>query len=241
MKGVQHCLGGVAAWLVAVPVLDVTTGLTDGQTVLGGVLSAGGGLLSDLDQRGSTVGRTYGPVTNLSARIVGGLSGGHRNGTHSILGVVAFAAVALFAVHVGGVALFLALWLLIGAADSGLGISPRKWSILGLGHAVIMAAVTGVILGTGVAVGVPLVAGTVLGVVSHIGLDMLNPQRCPLFWLPRWIVRRLPDRARKVCQRRYGHPITRVGSWASPLVSFVLGAVVLALLVLQPTLGRLVG
>lgn len=241
MLGPQHALGGVAAWLVAVPVLDATVGLTPGQTVLGAFLSAGGGMLPDLDEPrrpprkkgakrpsfGSTISRTYGPLTNVVARVVNRVSGGHRHGTHSLAGLAVFGGLAALAAQVGGAAMFVAVWLLLGAADSAFGISPRKWKILGLGHALVMAVVTGIVLSLSTGVGVPLVAGTVLGVASHIGLDMLNPQRCPLWW--------------PISKRRCGVSLTTTGSWVSPVVTLVLAAVVAALLVLQPTLGRLVG
>jgi membrane-bound metal-dependent hydrolase YbcI (DUF457 family) len=60
-------------------------------------VSAVGGfaMLPDLDQRGATISRMWGPVTDVPAGVVGRISGGHRWGTHDVvLAPVAFGLLA---------------------------------------------------------------------------------------------------------------------------------------------------
>ena len=60
--------------------------------------SGGFAMLPDLDQKGSTVSRMWGPVTDLPSAAVNAISGGHRWGTHDVssgplaFGVLAYAA-----------------------------------------------------------------------------------------------------------------------------------------------------
>lgn len=190
MMGHQHALGGAATWLAAAPLLP----LTPGQTVLGVVLAAGGGMVPDLDQAGSTVARTFGPVTWVLAKITAAVSGGHRNGTHSVPGL-AVTGVLL------GVAAWLvpwvAVWVVLGIGVRGLRKGRHKWTA-----AVTLAAacggVTWLVRASGMDPTVPLVVGGVLGAVSHVGLDMLTPQRCPLWW--------------PFSKRRYGVGLVTTGS-----------------------------
>ncbi len=207
MMGHQHALGGATAWL---GVAAATSAGTATQVALGAVLAVGGGMLPDLDQHGSTIGRTYGPITNVLARLVGALAGGHRNGTHSVLGVALFGAAAYGAAAAGGWVLFGALWLLFGVADNGLDKGPRWWRNRGwAAHAVVMAVVTWCVLATGADVTVPLVAGATIGAASHVALDMLTPERCPLWW--------------PLSKRRHGVGLVTTGSpWSSPIVTGVL-------------------
>ena len=77
------------------PLLHVTApGLLAGL-----VLTAGAGVLPDIDEPGSTIARSYGFLTETFAWIVHHLSGGHRKGTHSVIGVLVFTAGAWAAVH----------------------------------------------------------------------------------------------------------------------------------------------
>jgi Predicted membrane-bound metal-dependent hydrolase (DUF457). len=60
-------------------------------------LTAGAGILPDLDEPGSTIARTFGFLTGAFAWIVHQLSGGHRKGTHSLLGLALLTIAALWA------------------------------------------------------------------------------------------------------------------------------------------------
>lgn len=181
MMGYQHALGGAAAWLAVAPAVDAAVGLTPAQTALGVVLAAGGGMVPDLDQRGSTIGRTYGPITNVLARIVGWLAGGHRNGTHSIPGLLVLAAIT-WATAVGMHAPYLVTWIVLGVGFRGLRMKGRHraWSRVSL--MVGCGIVTVGLASASLDVLPPLLVAVPVGAVSHVLLDMLTPERCPLFW-----------------------------------------------------------
>jgi membrane-bound metal-dependent hydrolase YbcI (DUF457 family) len=106
------------------PLLHVTApGLLAGL-----VLTAGAGVLPDIDEPGSTIARSYGFLTETFAWIVHHLSGGHRKGTHSVIGVLVFTAGAWAAVHfdhslAGKIALGVFLSLLLSAALAALHVA----------------------------------------------------------------------------------------------------------------------
>lgn len=183
MLGRQHALGGTAAFLALAPALDAWHPMSGTEVALGAFLAAGGGMLPDLDQHGSTIGRTYGPVTNVAARLVGAVAGGHRNGTHSLLGLAAVAALAWAAVVVGGWWLYGLLWVVLGVAARAYGAEvPSHPAVSAIVHGGVMAGVTAVVAHAGLDLTTPLLGGVVVGAASHVALDMLTPQGCPLGW-----------------------------------------------------------
>lgn len=90
MLGRDHALSGAAAFTAAAPLLHVT-GIIP--LAAGAVLTAGAALLPDLDQTGSSAARSLGFATRAFAWLIRRLAGGHRHGTHSLLGLAAFTAV----------------------------------------------------------------------------------------------------------------------------------------------------
>ena len=151
MMGYQHALSGTAAGQAAVPWLEHTYGLTDGQMLLTVAVATGAAMVPDLDQAGSTIGRSLGPVTNVVAQLLGFLAGGHRNGTHSLLGIAGFTGVAALAADTGGWALAVVLWVILGVAVKAYGIgeamNPAPRGVLrGLGRAVVNVVMLGVTL-----------------------------------------------------------------------------------------------
>lgn len=200
MLGRQHALAGTAAWLAAAPALDQGPG----QTALGALVCAGAGMVPDLDQHGSHIGRTYGPLTNVAARVVAFVSGGHRNGTHSLLGIAAATGLAYLAVGHGGWLRFVLLWVLLGVACRAYG-ARGPWPL----YAVLMGGVTVGALAAGLDLGVVLVAGMALGCASHVLGDALTPQRVPLLW--------------PLSKRRFGVGLVTTGNrWSSPVVTGLL-------------------
>ena len=85
MMGYSHTVSAAAGWLALVetgvvqvpdtPTLVVTT-----------LACAGAGMLPDIDHHNGSIANSIPPVSRWAARIVGAVSGGHRKGTHSILG-----------------------------------------------------------------------------------------------------------------------------------------------------------
>lgn len=210
MLGRQHALAGTAAWLAVAPLLDQTPG----QVALGALVAAGGGMVPDLDQRGSTIGRTYGPITNVAARLIGAVSGGHRNGTHSLLGVALLTGLAWLATVYGGPLRWVLLWVVLGVGCRAYGLAlPGHRRLTSIIHAVSMGLVTVLVLRSGMDLTTVLVWGIGLGAASHVATDMLTPQRCPLLW--------------PVSKARYGVGLVTTGSpWTSRLVTLVLSLLV---------------
>jgi membrane-bound metal-dependent hydrolase YbcI (DUF457 family) len=93
--GHSHALSGLAAGAATLPWAPVT-----GPAGQAAWIAAAGGfaMLPDLDQRGSTISRMWGPLTDAPAGAVGLIARGHRAGTHDAVlaplgfGLLAYAA-----------------------------------------------------------------------------------------------------------------------------------------------------
>ena len=94
MLGRDHALSGALAFTAVAPLLHVT-GVHLAAAI---ALTAGAGVLPDLDEPGSTIARTFGFLTGAFAWIVHKISGGHRKGTHSLLGIAVMTVASLAAV-----------------------------------------------------------------------------------------------------------------------------------------------
>jgi membrane-bound metal-dependent hydrolase YbcI (DUF457 family) len=88
MLGRDHALSGAVVFAAVGPLLHVT----GAHLAVGIALTAGAGVLPDIDEPGSTIARTFGFLTGAFAWIVHKLSGGHRKGTHSLLGIAVLTA-----------------------------------------------------------------------------------------------------------------------------------------------------
>jgi membrane-bound metal-dependent hydrolase YbcI (DUF457 family) len=141
------------------------------------VLSAGAGVLPDIDEPGSTIARSYGFLTEAFAWIVHKVSGGHRRGTHSVIGAAVFTLGAWAAVHYDGsvagrIVLGVFLSLLLSAALRALRIGGHYGDVLG----VTAAAVT-IYWHVGLSLAPWCIA---LGAAAHIAGDMLTHGGCPI-------------------------------------------------------------
>lgn len=178
MMGGHHAASGAAVWLA---VSTAGTGLalipTDPAGVLSGALvCAGAALLPDLDHRSSTLTRALPPLTNVTARVVESAAGGHRQGTHSLVGILVAVAFAMLAGRTEWAPAVAALLLVALALKSIKAIpGPRAaWMI-----AVVAA------LGVGAAqpdqmAWFPVAIGG--GVAVHILGDMLTKGGVGLLW-----------------------------------------------------------
>ena len=194
MLGRDHALSGALAFAALGPSLHVT-----GSHLAAGVLlTAGAGTLPDIDHPDSTISREFGFLTQAFAWLVDRLSGGHRHGTHSLVGIAVFSLGALaagtyqmsahvsrhavFSWHMVPVALYLAL--LFSAALRALHIGGHHGDLLGIAGAVITCYTR-----WDLALiplwhwHVPLLALAVaLGCAAHIAGDELTHGGCPIFW-----------------------------------------------------------
>lgn len=102
--GHGHAVTGAAAWVTVAGVapwaLNAAFHLPVSPQPLvplavGAVVTAGAALLPDSDHHSGTISYSLPPVSRWITRWVGRVSGGHRHGTHSLLGVAAFGLLAL--------------------------------------------------------------------------------------------------------------------------------------------------
>jgi membrane-bound metal-dependent hydrolase YbcI (DUF457 family) len=115
MMGAHHAACGAAAWVAVTTQFEVGLGslagilplLPDSVTVglgllevspvgviTGALVTAGAALLPDADHHSATIANSLPPLSNLVCDGIGRISGGHRHGTHSLIGIAGFIAVA---------------------------------------------------------------------------------------------------------------------------------------------------
>ena len=118
MMGGHHAASGAALWLALTTQFDVglaplaqvfpalpeqiTLGLglmdvSPTGVVTGALVAAGAALVPDADHRHAMRAHSLPPLSNIMCIQVGRLSGGHRHGTHSILGLAVFVTIAALA------------------------------------------------------------------------------------------------------------------------------------------------
>ncbi len=198
MKGAHHALCGAAAWVAVASTAPYTLGwypVSPLGVVAGTLVCAGAALAPDADHHDATIAHSLPPVSEWVCDVVGRLAGGHRNGTHSVLGVAVLTAIAWAAGQVtvttpalGDLAVgagVLSL-LLVAFAARALGLARRRldaWALaLALATFVTVAAPTGWDW-------LPVAVG--LGAAVHVAGDMLTGSGVPLLWPweprpPRW-------------------------------------------------------
>jgi len=183
MLGRTHALSGAVAVLALTPVLRAHGVTIDAWAVpVAAVTAAGAAILPDLDHAHATPARSLGPLTAGLAWCVGAVSGGHRNGTHSILGLAAFTWLAVFLTHLGGLPLGLFLSFLFAIASAALRVTMVRATV---GHT-LLCLLMGAMLTRGALLDsfpvevVPWAVAT--GVTVHLIGDMATIQGCPLFW-----------------------------------------------------------
>jgi membrane-bound metal-dependent hydrolase YbcI (DUF457 family) len=194
MLGRDHALSGALAFTAVAPLLHVT-----GVHLATGIaLTAGAGVLPDLDEPGSTIARTFGFLTGAFAWIVHKISGGHRKGTHSLLGVAVMAVASLAAgswqagarAATGGrpelwwhlVPAGLILALLFSAGFRALHIGGHHGDAAGIALAALVIW-KGWDLVLVTPWNLPVLAVCVtLGMLAHLAGDMCTHDGCPLLY-----------------------------------------------------------
>jgi membrane-bound metal-dependent hydrolase YbcI (DUF457 family) len=176
------------------------------------VVCAGASLLPDLDLPSSTVSRSLGPVTHYLSKIVGKVSGGHRNGTHSLLA----AALAYIGVQklmrstYGPLPEFLICLFLVSLAIGFL--LERSW----LTHMLVAAFVAATVIVINPQISSQLPYIIVCGMLFHDICDMVTPEKVPPFW--------------PLSKARIGMPIIgHSGDWRENLIRRGAGVAVVAM------------
>lgn len=191
MMGHAHALSGLAVGAATLPGVHTA----NGYEAAAWVAAVGGfAMLPDLDSggihwrgalpklNGSKVAIMWGPFTCMLAKGVAKVAGGHRNGTHSLLGLVVTAVLAILATFTFPTRVFL-LALAIGLALQALSFAipgrlEETWIVnLAASFAASWWLLTA---GDGSPSWMPL--AVVTGSVVHIAGDALTTGGVPLAW-----------------------------------------------------------
>jgi membrane-bound metal-dependent hydrolase YbcI (DUF457 family) len=212
MLGHSHAMSGFTVGAAMLPFVPVHTPAA--QTAW--VVAVGGfAMLPDLDtggittrhglprMHGSTIALMWGPVTCWLAALVDKVSGGHRNGTHSVIGllvsgVLASAAAAFYPSRL--VLLALAIGLALEALAFAIpGRLEEMWPV-NLGVSFLAAwwlLVPGHVAGGGYPEWMSM--AVLLGSATHVVGDMLTVEGVPLGW--------------PLSDRRQGLHLFHTGTW----------------------------
>lgn len=174
MMGYTHTLSAAAVWVTAHE-LGFLAPMDHGTLLVTTLACAGAGMFPDIDHKNGTIAHSMPPVSTVVSATVSAVSGGHRKGTHSILGVVFFWALAVAAQQLTHQGIPYASLFLAGYAG-GLTLrmlgAPGGWiGAIGLGY---LAWVTGslAILPLSIAVGATV----------HIVGDLMTTRGVNLVW-----------------------------------------------------------
>ncbi|HEX9225143.1 MAG TPA: metal-dependent hydrolase [Arthrobacter sp.] len=209
MMGAHHAACGAAAWIALTTQVHVDltllaqkapflpSGLDLGFGMLevspvgvitGALVTAGAAMLPDADHHNATIAHSLPPLSNAMCAGIGKVSGGHRHGTHSVLGIIVFVAVAwlaglwtidttLFGTIYPGAGILSVL--LVAFAAKALKIIPDRmrkspWAV-GLAFGLFITVFAPEEQGW-----FPLAMG--IGVIAHIVGDMMTTEGCNLAW-----------------------------------------------------------
>lgn len=206
MKGYSHALSGAAGWLAvsttthlsmnasALPLSANIAHASEAVALTGAIVTAGAALAPDADHGQATIAYSLPPFSKWGAELIGACAGGHRHGTHSLVGIAVFTVIAWLASFLtyttdSGRTVALGAGIiavpLVAFAIKGLGIRfGRKNSILNTGLGPWLVS-----LGTaGIATWfldytwswLPLSVG--LGTFLHVLGDSLTLQGVPWLW-----------------------------------------------------------
>ncbi|MDQ0892734.1 metal-dependent hydrolase [Agromyces ramosus] len=196
MMGITHATSGAAAWIAitgAMPILSLGAYPLDPVGVLAGTaVCAGAALLPDADHHSATIAQAVPVLGRMTASTIGALSGGHRHGLHSPIGLAIVAAGAW------------ALTLLTLATDEfgtiaiGAGIGAAALTCFGLKARGFVGSWTvawllGALLGAFIVVFAPdqvawFPLAVMVGFLAHLAGDFLTTGGLPGLlwpWVPR--------------------------------------------------------
>lgn len=174
MMGYSHSVSAAAAWLALneAGVLGIDDPATLAVTTL---TAAGAGMLPDLDHPKGTIANSIPPVSRWLARLVAHISGGHRKGTHSLLGLAVFWALTYFADRLTYAGLPVVA---IGLAAFSGGLALRVFQAPGGWLGAILVGLGAMTTGA-----LPLLPWAVLaGAAVHLLGDFLTTRGINLFW-----------------------------------------------------------
>ena len=190
MMGGHHAASGAAAWIAIASAGPYTLGwypLDSTGILIGALTTAGTALVCDWDHRSSTIAHSLPPLSRLIAVGIEKASGGHRQGTHSVLGAAAFVMLAAIAAQfqldtpVGrlSVGAGLLCMFMINLAAKALKLFPEKgW----LANWVFALTAAGLVTWFAPHQWAWLPISMLTGVVVHIVGDLITTGGVPLLW-----------------------------------------------------------
>ncbi|QCB99085.1 metal-dependent hydrolase [Arthrobacter sp. PAMC25564] len=202
--GGHHAASGAAAWVAIASTGPYALGwypLDPTGILIGGMATAGTALVCDWDHRSSTIAHSLPPLSNMIAIGIENASGGHRQGTHSVLGAAFFVLLAtmagqlqlqtgwgLLSVGAGLLCMFM-----INIAAKALKLFPKYGWISNWIFALTMA---GLVTWFAPHQWTWLPVSMLTGVLVHIIGDMVTTGGVPLLWpiviKPPKFLRKLP-------------------------------------------------
>ncbi|MFC8801448.1 metal-dependent hydrolase [Promicromonospora sp. NPDC057138] len=192
MMGGHHAATGAAAWVAVTASTPIAFGwypVTETGVIAGALVCAGAALLPDADHHSGTIANSLSPVSDVVVKGIETVSGGHRKGTHSILGVAVFTAIA-----------WALSFLSVDTGNEEIGsilIGPGIMCVLLVAFALkalkitrdtkILPWTTSVVLAVLIAIFAPeewywMPFSVALGCVVHILGDMITTAGVPLLW-----------------------------------------------------------
>lgn len=176
MMGRTHALTGIAAGVGATYVVTLSVPAA----IVGTVFCAGAALVPDIDHQESTITKTFGPVTGLLSWLVRKISGGHRYGTHSVLGILICGALARYGVMyrhtVPGQAVLIVIMCLGFAGVIRLLRIPGWFDDLAP-----IPVVIAIVRFTDISLAI-IPPALMLGCAIHVLGDVVTKGGCPLWW-----------------------------------------------------------
>jgi membrane-bound metal-dependent hydrolase YbcI (DUF457 family) len=187
----SHMVIGASTWLAAQTLAGPLIGseLNSREQACGAVVAAGGALLCDLDTPDSRLAHSLGAVTQLVARVIGRLFGGHRVGTHSLVFCALIAALSTVALAQdelvrlpAGVTLSAGqlVALLIAYVSTALTVA-LLFAVRGARAALITAALVAVAASTQPPPAL-ISAALTIGCASHLLADLPTPEGIAPLW-----------------------------------------------------------
>jgi membrane-bound metal-dependent hydrolase YbcI (DUF457 family) len=190
--GHSHATSGAlafvtAATLVPTPVMEVVQGpveISALELVLGALITAGAALLPDIDHPNGTIAQSLGPVSNVLAKGVSVVSGGHRKGTHGLLFILLAGWATWAGVHhLGRYFTLSMIFVMLAFGVRALHLTPKGDSLRAYGMCVLLAGGGTVLMDRWLPDApywLPFAIG--LGTLIHIVGDCLTDRGCPLLW-----------------------------------------------------------
>jgi len=180
MMGPQHALTGAVAWSVLITIHPPTVPVL----VAGYAVTAGAALWPDVDHPSATVTRSLGPLTWILCRVVTAVSGGHRRGTHSLLGCATLGILTAAAVQARpAIWASVVLWFMLAVMLAALAhvVPLRSFKKGWVDEFLAALAAAGIAFWPGLDLEA-LAPAVLIGTLTHALGDAITRQGIPFFW-----------------------------------------------------------